>query len=323
MGRQDTPASRAPDQPIAGVLCVNKPQGLTSHDVVARVRRVLGRRVKVGHAGTLDPAASGVLVVCVGAATRLIRFVQDELKTYRAAVRLGARSDTDDQEGRVRLVEGVTIPTRASIEEALAEQIGRFMQQPPRYSALKVRGERAYALARAGLEPNLSPREVNVVRMEILNYAWPLLELDIECGSGTYIRSIARDLGARLGCGGLLQRLVRTRVGPFALDQSIALTGLDQESINRALREPLVAVASLPRVVLDSEQAREFSHGRAIDAVRHSAHPVHGQGVDVAVLEPTGGLIGVARYEPKQGLLCPKCVLPRTPISGDERFTRS
>src|SRR4051812_7138067 len=197
-------------QSICGVLNLNKPPGATSRDVVNRVVQ-LERKLKVGHAGTLDPLATGVLVVCVGAATRLIENVQRMPKVYRTVVRLGARSDTLDADGRVTEVEHPEVPDEGGIRAAMADQVGRIAQRPPAFSALKVEGRRAYDLARAGRDVDLAPRPVRIDRIDLLAYAWPRLELEIACGSGTYIRSIARDVGEALGCGGLVDVLVRTR----------------------------------------------------------------------------------------------------------------
>ena len=202
---------------LNGVLNLNKPGGLTSRAVVDMVVRPL-RRTKVGHAGTLDPLATGVLVVCVGTATRLIEYVQRMPKTYRTTVRLGARSDTLDADGTVVAEESPRVPGEPEIRTALAAQVGTIAQIPPQYSALKVQGQRAYDMARAGHSVDLAPRQVLISRIDVLAYAWPRLDLEIDCGSGTYIRSIARDLGEALGCGGLVEVLTRTRIGPFTLD---------------------------------------------------------------------------------------------------------
>ena len=220
---------------VRGVLNLDKPTGVTSREVVDRVARPL-RGVKVGHAGTLDPLASGVLVVCVGAATRLIEFVQRMPKTYRTVVRLGATSDTLDADGHVVAVASPRVPKESEVLAALAGQVGTIEQRPPAFSALKVAGRRAYDLARAGLEVELAPRPVTIDRIDLLGYAWPRLELKIACGGGTFIRSIARDVGEALGCGGLVEVLVRTRIGPFTQAEAIDPMSLTAESIPGLLR---------------------------------------------------------------------------------------
>src|SRR5437763_8405087 len=176
-----------------GVLVVDKPRGLTSRAVVDRVARLVPL-AKVGHAGTLDPLASGVLVVCIGPATRLVEMVQRLPKSYRTVVLLGARSDTLDAEGRIEPAANPGIPSRLDIERAVSPLVGEVDQMPPDYSALKVGGRRAYDLARAGRPVELAPRRVRIDRIVVLHYDWPRLELAIDCGSGTYIRSIARDV---------------------------------------------------------------------------------------------------------------------------------
>ena len=181
-----------------GILNVDKPTGITSRDAVNRVERLFGK-VKCGHAGTLDPLATGVLVICVGPATRLIQYVQRLPKQYRAVFQLGRESVTDDVEGEVELVAGAPEPTRAEIEAALPQFLGDILQRPPAHSAIKVDGQRAYDLARRGEEFELPARTISIYRLEVLRYEYPELELAIECGSGTYVRSLGRDLAAALG----------------------------------------------------------------------------------------------------------------------------
>jgi tRNA pseudouridine55 synthase len=170
---------------VSGVLNLNKPGGMTSRDVVDLIARPLKKKAKVGHAGTLDPLASGVLVVCLGSATRLIEYVQRMGKGYRTVVRLGATSDTLDADGRIESRENPPIPTETEILDVLARQVGTIDQIPPQYSALKVQGKRAYDLARSGQTVALASRPVRIDRVELISYAWPLLELEVDCGSGT------------------------------------------------------------------------------------------------------------------------------------------
>lgn len=206
-----------------GFLVVDKPGDMTSRDVVDIAQRWFPRRTKVGHAGTLDPLATGVLVLCVGAATKLVARVQEMGKTYRSRILLGFTSDTDDAEGTLTAQQTGVIPSEAAIRESLPKFVGEILQQPPRVSALKVAGRRAYDLARQGLEVNLEPRPVRVDAIRMLAYEWPHLDLEIDCGKGTYIRSIARDVGALLGCGGLVQALRRTRIGRFTVEMGVGL----------------------------------------------------------------------------------------------------
>jgi len=209
-----------------GIFNINKPVGMTSHDVVARVRR-LTRQRRVGHAGTLDPAASGVLPICLGQATRVAEYLSESGKRYQAAVIFGAVTDTYDAEGEVLRRAPVQV-MRTQIEDALAAFLGRQMQTPPRYSAIKVAGQPLYKLARAGVDVPLEPRPIEIFSLEVLDWQLPNLTLEVECSKGTYIRSLAYDLGERLGCGAYLGGLVRLRSGPFTLDESLKLEELEQ-----------------------------------------------------------------------------------------------
>lgn len=285
-----------------GLLNLNKPSGITSRAVVDRVQRPLNRRVKVGHAGTLDPLASGVLVVCVGAATRLIEYVQRQSKTYQTTVLLGARSDTHDADGAITPQEGAAPPSLQAIHDALATQVGVILQKPPEYSALKVAGRRAYDLARAGEAVDLAPRPITIHRIDVLGYHWPRVELEVECEGGTYIRSIARDLGEILGCGGLVEVLVRTRIGAFTLADAIDPEILSAASISELLRPALDAVSQLPSVTISTAQLQDVARGRAVIL----ADAPEGE---VALLGPDGLLVAVGQAEASTGRISPKRVL--------------
>lgn len=239
---QTTPSMQ---QAQEGFLAIDKPGGMTSRDVVNRVQRWFPRRTKIGHAGTLDPLATGLLVLGIGRATKLIERVQAMPKTYRTRIRLGATSDTDDADGEVAIHETVTVPTLQEVESLLPEFIGTLQQVPPAYSALKVDGVRSYARARRGEEVTLAARPVQVYGVTLVAYEWPWLDLEIHCGKGTYIRSIARDVGERLGTGGMVQELRRTRIGMFTASQAIAL-----DSPPEAGRAALV-----PPGILDTEMS--------------------------------------------------------------------
>jgi tRNA pseudouridine55 synthase len=289
-----------------GVLNLAKPGGMTSRDVVDLISRPL-RKVKVGHAGTLDPLATGVLVVCLGRATRLIEYVQRMPKTYRTVVRLGARSDTLDADGRVEVEPSPRVPTELEVRSALAEQVGTIAQVPPQFSALKVEGKRAYDLARVGQSVELAAREVRIDRVELLSYAWPLLQLQVDCGSGTYIRSIARDVGEALGCGGLVEVLVRTRIGPFRLDDAIDPTGQPIDTILAHLRPTVEALGDLPRLAISAEQVGAIGMGKAL-----LAPEVEGAGGlegEVALIGPDGELIAVAEVGGPSEAIRPRRVL--------------
>lgn len=255
--------------PLSGLLNVFKPAGWTSRDVVNRIERLV-KPAKAGHAGTLDPLATGVLVVCVGTSTRLISGVQEREKEYRAVFQLGCRSDTDDNTGEITNVEVTRIPSRSDIETMLPHFIGEIQQTPPQFSAVHVDGQRAYALARQGQSVDIAPRQVHVHRMEILAYEWPRLELLIECGSGTYVRSIGRDLGELLGCGAIMTELTRTRIGPFRADLAVAIDDLQRDTIASQLLPPACAVDHWPQHVCTDSELWEIAHGRQI-----VANPTH------------------------------------------------
>lgn len=290
--------------PVApcGLLNLNKPIGVTSRDAVDRVSRPL-RKVKVGHAGTLDPLASGVLVVCVGAATRLIEYVQAMPKTYRAVIRLGARSDTLDADGQVVEAVDPRVPRETEVRSALSAQVGTIQQLPPQYSALKVGGKRAYDLARAGREVELAARPVEVYRAELRRYEWPRLEVEIDCGSGTYIRSIARDVGEALGCGGLIEVLTRTRIGPFRLEDALDPLSLTRETIPGLLRPAVEAVTALPRVGVGPDDRARLLRGQAI--VASQGIP----GKEVAIIDAGGELVAIGEVRDAAGRIEPRRVL--------------
>jgi tRNA pseudouridine55 synthase len=290
---------------VGGILVVNKSGGLTSRSVVDHVVRLVGR-VKVGHAGTLDPLASGVLVVCIGPATRLVEEIQVLPKSYRTVVRLGARSDTLDAEGRIECLEGPRVPSPDDVAAAVSPLLGEVDQVPPDYSALKIGGRRAYDLVRRGWAVDLAARRVRIDRIEVIRYEWPHLELEIDCGSGTYIRSIARDIGEALGCGGLVDVLVRTRIGPFTLEDAVDLEGLSTESVLGLLRPGVEAVAGLPRIVLDPNQVMDIIAGRRLPAEPNVLRTLS-QG-SIALIDSDGHLVALAEPDLAGGWLQPRKV---------------
>lgn len=249
-----------------GVLLVDKPVGPTSHDVVGSVRRALRTR-RVGHTGTLDPFASGLLLVCVGNATRIAEYLVGLDKRYTATVRLGIATDTDDSTGTNLAEADASAITRDDVEAVLRRMTGDVLQRPPAYSAKKVDGQRAYAAARAGRALELEPVPVRIDELRITRFAAPELELDVACGSGTYIRAIARDLGDALGVGGHLTALRRTRVGDHAVDAAVPVAELgDAQRVGAAMIDPADALTGMPRVVLDDAQLAHIRHGRPVQA---------------------------------------------------------
>jgi tRNA pseudouridine55 synthase len=268
-----------------GFLNINKAAGMTSHDVVGRVRRIVGRKVKVGHAGTLDPAATGVLPVALGPATRLIEYLSAAHKGYRATVSLGTSTTTDDAEGEPLEQQPVPPLERAALEQALDAFRGPIMQVPPMVSAVHHQGQRLYDLARAGKTVERAPRPVTITRLELVDQSDTRLVLHVECSKGTYIRSLARDLGAALGCGAHLADLTRTFVGPFVLEQAVTLETLAQQgTVQPFLLPPETAVADWPTVTLDERQCQDIRNGRAISLPEMPAHHLRAHAPDGALL---------------------------------------
>lgn len=290
---------------LSGLLILNKPTGMTSRAALDFVAKPL-RGTKVGHAGTLDPLASGVLVVAIGPATRLISYVQDSAKTYQTVILLGARSDTLDADGQIVLTTDPKVPPREAVEAAVATQVGLISQMPPQFSALKVEGRRAYDLARAGESVELAPRQVRIDRVEIVSYEWPRLGLEIDCGGGTYIRSIARDVGEILGCGGLVEVLIRTRIGPFRLEESIDPRTLAPESITGHILPPLAALDRLPRLTIDEIEHAEILQGRPVRSDQMSEIG------EVSLLDRSGTLIAIGERM-GDGRIWPRKVLGGPP----------
>jgi len=297
---------------LHGFLIVDKPRGVTSHDVVALVRRRLRMR-RVGHAGTLDPAASGVLVVAAGAATRLIDRVQDGDKQYIAHIVLGAETDSADAEGRLIATapDDVSAPSLATIEQALRSFVGTISQIPPAYSAIKVGGQALYHRARRGEQVEVPARTVTVHAIRILAYAYPDLLVVIDCGKGTYVRSIARDLGRELGTGAYLHALLRTAVGPFTLGQ--AWTADEIEAYLEPRTWPLmalhpdVALSPTPALILDRDAATAWYHGRPVPTGRQPPRAA----IEARIYDQDGSWLGVATADPERRRWRPRQVVAR------------
>jgi len=248
-----------------GILLLDKPSGPTSHDLVQIVRRGTGEK-KVGHAGTLDPLATGLLIVCVGAATRLSDYMRDKDKRYRARVRLGQTTDTYDADGAITS-ESATLPERDAVEAALTHFRGVIQQRPPAYSAVKRGGKKAYELARAGVAVELAPRPVEIHSLELLDWAPPDFTLDVTCSAGTYIRSLAHDLGQRLGCGAHLTALRRLASGNFTVNQAVTLDELRKlfgSNWESCLRRADEALPDWPELRLADDAVQRLVHGQTI-----------------------------------------------------------
>jgi len=290
----------------SGFLCLDKPSGITSRDAVNAIQRLV-RPQKVGHAGTLDPLATGVLAIAIGSATRLIRHVQDQPKRYRGTFELGLSSDTEDITGQITRRCDPTGVTEERLRDVLSGFVGSLEQTPPQFSAVHVQGQRAYDLARKGVAMDLAPRRVEIFSMELADFASPLFTIDVECSGGTYIRSLGRDIGERLGCGAVMTALRRTAVGRFALDTAIPLDAVTRDSLPGQLMPLALAVAHLPVATLSPAQIRALRCGQTIafDDGRLT------DGAEVALFDDAGQLAGVGIVDREQHRLRAPLVLPQ------------
>ncbi|HEX4147550.1 MAG TPA: tRNA pseudouridine(55) synthase TruB [Pirellulales bacterium] len=250
---------------FSGLINVSKPGGLTSRAVVDRVQRLV-RPAKAGHAGTLDPLATGVLIVCVGAATRLIEYVQRMPKRYTGMFLLGRQSPTEDIEGEITELADARQPTGDELLAATRRLTGTILQRPPQFSALKVAGRRAYDLARRGESVDLAPREVTIHECRLIEYEYPRLVLEIQCSSGTYVRSLGRDLAESVGSSAVMSALERTAIGHFTLDGAWPLERLEPATVQQAMLAPAEAVRELARIQLMPPAALRIARGQTIVA---------------------------------------------------------
>jgi len=251
---------------VNGILNIDKPAGMTSHDVVARVRRV-ARTKRVGHAGTLDPDATGVLLVCLGVATRLSDFLADEGKSYRATLALGATTTTEDGAGVVLTRTDAGYVAEADLRAVLPQFVGDILQIPPMVSAVHHEGKRLYQLAREGVTVERAARPVRVDGIGLADWtpgAAPMATLDVVCGKGTYIRTLCADIGAALGVGGHMATLRRTRVGAFSVETATPLDALTEDNLPRLLVSPADALVEMPKHVADDAGLEDIRHGRAL-----------------------------------------------------------
>jgi tRNA pseudouridine55 synthase len=292
---------------MRGVLNANKPSGITSYDVIRRLKPVLGTR-RLGHAGTLDPLASGVLLILVNEATKIADYLQMPDKEYVAEIRLGVRTDTDDITGRVLDEKSAVGITEERVLSVLAQFLGEIEQKPPAFSAVKVRGERSYRLARRGEAVEHAARRVRVHAKELLEFTSPILRLRLIVSSGTYIRALARDIGERLGCGATLQSLVRTRVGGFLIDDAVGIE--DPDLVSRLI--PVgKALAFLPGATVTAAAVPRLLSGRALspDDVRMTNDDSASAACDspVVVQDEARRVLFIAQYadgnlKPKRGI---------------------
>jgi tRNA pseudouridine55 synthase len=254
-----------------GLLLVDKPSGPTSFDVVRTVRRAVGQR-KVGHTGTLDPLASGLIVVCLGQGTKLVPFLMDTDKRYLARVKLGTGTDTDDALGDVVEEAPVPVLERASLERKLAEFVGRIRQVPPKFSAIKKDGEPLYRKARRGEEVTPEAREVEIISIALTGVTEDQLDLVVRCGKGTYIRSLARDIAKSMGTCGHLQSLRRVETAGFSVEQALAMDGIEAMAKEGRLSEHLIALAeaipAIPQIQLSEEEEKDIRNGQAVPCIQ-------------------------------------------------------
>jgi tRNA pseudouridine55 synthase len=290
-----------------GILVVNKPQGWTSHDVVARVRRLTHQK-RVGHAGTLDPMATGVLLVCLGRATRVAEYLMASDKTYRAVMRLGVETDTYDAEGQVVATRPVDVDESA-LRGALQKFVGEIDQVPPMYSALKREGKPLYKLARQGVEVERAARRVTIHDITLREFMSPDVTIDVRCSPGTYIRSLAHDVGAALrgACGAHLTALTRLASGSFTIEEAIKLQDLSGLADLTGLLRPMdAALQDLPALTLDADQARRVRMGQAIPA---SGVEALGRGALRRAYDVNGALLAIVTCDSAAQVWRPKKVL--------------
>ena len=292
---------------LNGILNVNKPAGPTSFNIVALVRHLTGEK-RVGHAGTLDPAACGVLPVCLGQATRISEYLHAFSKEYQAVIELGATTDTYDGEGRVTGrgdTAGITLPL---VQKTLQSFEGPIDQVPPAFSAIKVKGRQSYDLARAGIEVDHQPRRVHIDRIEMVDFISPYIKLVIVCSKGTYIRSLARDLGEKLGCGAFLKGLVRSAYGPFTAGQAVTPETLQNSVIAGQLASLLYPVdyplSGWKRFITTMEEAQHITGGIDISV----PDVIPGDSTYCRAYHPDGRFLAVMKFTPENGLWHPQKV---------------
>jgi len=282
---------------LHGILVIDKPAGWTSHDVVAKVRRLLGER-HIGHAGTLDPAATGVLPLAVGDATKVLEYLSDASKSYLAEITFGVETDSYDADGTVTRVAPVDGLKSTEVESALSASLGEIDQIPPMHSALKVGGRRLYELARAGQEIERAPRRITVYGARLIDWHCPVATVLVDCSKGTYVRAIARDLGAATGAGAHLSNLVRLRTGPFTLDDAWTLAELSD--IDLEAEWPTIAIHSdevmreRPSLILTDPASQVWSHGGSLTASDGAEEAVR-------VYDALGNWLGVGRFDSERG----------------------
>jgi tRNA pseudouridine55 synthase len=297
---------------LDGILNIDKPTGKTSYGVVAAVKRLSGER-RIGHTGTLDPDATGVLPVCLGQGTRIIEFINDTAKIYRAVIKLGIATDTYDGSGRVTYRGDTSAIDRVMFESAFEPFRGAIRQTPPMYSAVKHQGQPLYKLARAGISVERKSRPVTIQRLELIDWQPPSAALEIECSQGTYIRSLAHDLGQALGCGAHLKSLVRTRCGVFDIEDAVSFPELEEAfkkgHVEKYLYPVDFVLQDYNAVVVDDAAEAAIRNGNAVDVSVDSGPESHGGSRYCRAYSQDGRFLGMLRYVPEKEVWQPKKVL--------------
>lgn len=291
-----------------GLLNINKPASWTSRDVVNWIEQK-ARKLKIGHAGTLDPLATGVLIVCIGHATRLVPFLHQLSKTYVATFLLGRRSESDDIDTEVELLPDAPLVTTAQLREVLPRFLGKITQLPPTFSAVKINGKPAYRKARKGKPVEVPERDVEVHRIELIEHVGDAFTLEIECGTGTYIRSIGRDIARACGSAAVMSSLCRTRVGDFTVEAAIAPQLIERRTMTEQLLSPFLAVSGRPRVSLTSAEVPRVENGNEIPA----SDSITLASGEVLICDPEGALIAIGDLDAELRKLTPRVVL-RPPV---------
>lgn len=291
----------------SGIIVVNKPKGMSSRTAVDHVQGWLAEKIPTGHAGTLDPLATGVLVICLGWTTRLVEYIQSMKKVYKTVIMLGANSATDDSEGPIDEIMVERAPTLMEIQTALKHFEGEILQTPPSVSAARINGKRSYKLARKGQPELPTPKNVQVSSIHVVKYEYPLLELEITCGKGTYIRSIARDLGQRLKTGGYVLELERTSIGIFTLENSQSLDRPPTSADNTILPQEL-AVGNMQKLLLEGLILKYVLNGTKTPYTIPDSH-VSKNNI-FAIMDSKDKFRAVAEYRPDDQLLKPLKVFP-------------
>lgn len=292
-----------------GILNINKPQGMTSRAVVTKVSRIVGRKVKCGHAGTLDPLATGVLLVCIGKATKLVPLIHEHSKSYDGTFLLGKKSETDDIEGEV---ESVAVPDELdeeSLRGLLPEFTGRITQVPPTHSAIWIDGKRAYDRARNGEEIEMPEREVQIDSLELKEFDRKAFALSMTCGTGTYVRSIGRDLARRAGTEAVMCQLIRTSIGPFSVDNAVELEDLSRENIERHISNPLGMLGHLPEYAVSPPQERTLRYGQRIELNCDSQTQIQ-KNQQIVITDGKQRMIAIA--ERRDAEIAPQIVFPES-----------